>query len=210
MTANTDWYEKLESIFIQGFISHPVEENGRHSLTLAENAPDAKLKAITISNVPERTILLNLQKYSALNAGSLMNRIIKGGHGVFRCCDYLLVSESNERVDFIYIEMKSKNAERSEVTEQFRGAICFMEYCKAIAEHFFDAPIPKGMHPTTSYALLSWMNINKTPTGSGRTKKNKYRKSLSPGEYIYRRIGSSGTIPFCWFTTTSPSQHFGR
>jgi len=201
MITAMDWFCKCKTIYVPAFVSFPVEDNGKYSLALTESDPEAKLKRITISNVPENTVLLNLQEYSKLNIGASLGKIIRDDSGIFKCCDYLLISADSAELDFIYIELKSKKIDRHEIIKQFNGASCFMEYCKGVVEYFFDAPITKPVSIRTSYALLSWTSLNKTPTSPSRTKKNKYRKSLSPGDYIHQKIGGSGTISFKWFIT---------
>ena len=71
----------------------------------------------------------------------------------------------------------------------------------ASIDYFFDVPIPKAVSLRISYALLSWSNLNKTSIVTSTTKKNKYRKSLTPAKFIRRKIASQGTIPYEWFIT---------
>ncbi|MCL2163784.1 MAG: hypothetical protein FWH55_05170 [Oscillospiraceae bacterium] len=202
MMTPLDMLNNYLKIYMPVFVTHPEKSNGNYKFTLTENDPAAKLRKIVVSNVPEYSILLNLQEYSKLNIGNRLGRIIRDAHGIFKCCDFLLISADGANLDFVYIEMKSKAIVPSDIIEKFNGASCFMEYCRAVIDYFFDAPIPKPVSPRISYALLSWRNLNKASTVPPITKKNKYRKSLTPAKYIHRKIGSQGIVPYEWFITT--------
>ena len=196
--------DNYKRIYVPSFVIYPDGINGKYSVALTESGPEAKLKKVIVSDVPENTILLNLHKYSNLNIGMRMKEIINDECGVFKCCDYLMISAENGKLHLIYIEMKSKKIERGEIIKQFKGASCFIGYCNAIIEYFYDTHSQKAFSIDTSYALLSWRNLNKTPTTKKHSyRKNKYRKSLSPEEYIHRTVGSndSGNVPFEWFLT---------
>jgi len=196
MITPIDLFNKYIDIFVPTFINYPKEVDGKYTFTLTETDPAAKLKKVVISDVPQNTILLDMQKYSKLNMGEKMKDIINDESGFFKCCDYLLVSERNSKLYMIFIEMKSSNIDKPKIISQFKGASCFMVYCNAIIERFYNIP-DKISDLQTSYALLSWGNMNKKPT----VRKNKYRKPLSPENYIHRKAGKTNLekVPFEWF-----------
>ena len=199
MIASKDLLSCYKQIYVTSFIEYPLETDGKFSISLTETDPAAKLKKVTISDVPEKSMLLKLNEYSKLNIGNKMNKIINDEKSIFQCCDYLLMSEDESKLYMVFIEMKSTNLDRSHITSQFKGASCFMEYCNSIAKHFYGLPLENQLACDTSYVLLSWRNMRKTPT----VKKNKYRKPLQPDEYIHCQVGNikMGIVPFEWFFT---------
>ena len=93
MMSSIDLLNSCEKIYMPTFFSYPKKEvGGMCSVALSENDPAAKLRSITISNVPEHSILLNLHRYEKLNIGNRIKSIIRDDCGAFKCCDYLLIA----------------------------------------------------------------------------------------------------------------------
>lgn len=63
-------------------------------------------------------------------------RLFQGNCGECKRADYLIISESAERV--LFIEMKRSSAPAQHITHQLRGALCAFEYCQIIAREFFQ------------------------------------------------------------------------
>ena len=86
--------------------------------------------SIEILHVPPNTIVLDLD--SAFN----IEKLFHGKAGECKRADYILLSESAERV--LFIEMKRSNSSATDISLQLRGALCAFEYCQIIAREFFD------------------------------------------------------------------------
>lgn len=85
---------------------------------------------IEILHLPSDTFVLDLDK--AFNT----ERLFHGKSGECKRADYLLISESAERV--LFIEMKRSGSQANEIALQLRGALCAFEYCQIIAREFFQ------------------------------------------------------------------------
>jgi hypothetical protein len=176
-----DLFNSYNSIFAQSVIVAGNKTDGEYSVTLTESDKQAKLKNVTIYNIPENSILIKLHEYSKLGLGNKLSTIINADAGVFRCCDYLLATMIKNELCLYFIEMKSENFVSSEVIQQFKGAICFAEYCNAIAEHFFNLTGVKSLTLNVHYVLITGKKYNKTPTKNYRRKK----KSTPEDFHIY-------------------------
>ncbi|MFZ1389789.1 MAG: hypothetical protein WBP46_18710 [Thiolinea sp.] len=62
--------------------------------------------------------------------------LFQGNCGECKRADYLIISESAQRV--LFIEMKRSNAPAQHIIHQLRGALCAFEYCQVIAREFFQ------------------------------------------------------------------------
>ena len=205
MTAALDLLEQYKEINAPSFISYPVEADGKFSVKLVEAEQDAKLKSVTVTGVPENTILIHLHTFSRLDIGSPMKAVVKSGIGAFRCCDYLILSEESGVLRFVYVELKSRTFDTDEIVGQFKGASCFMAYCDAIVDHFQNMlSVRKTTIAHMSYVLLHWRNMNKRGTARrDGLKRNKYRESLLPEEHIrISALDMNGVVQYSLFSTS--------
>ncbi|MCL1808813.1 MAG: hypothetical protein FWG42_03480 [Clostridiales bacterium] len=185
-----------DKIYIDSFVIHPDEAGGKYSITLIENDTSASLKKLTVSNVPQDTILLPLQRYSELHIGEKLKGIIKGAPGIFKCCDYLIITITQSGMYLIFIEMKSNEFIQSDVSKKFKGANCFIEYCNAIIDNFYDVPLRNKITPKMRYVLITGKRFNKKQT---KLKGEKYTKLSSPDNYTCHMVGienNSASVPF--------------
>lgn len=177
-----DLLNKYKDIYVPSFIVHPYKKNDVRSIVLTEKDKSTKLKEIAINNVPDDTILLNLHQYSALNLGEKLKIILDDAPGIFKCCDYLLISVLKGKAYLIFIEMKTnlkvKSIDYGVVRKQFRGASCFIEYCNAIIEHFYNMPSIRSLELNLRYVLIAGAKLNKQPT------RRAYSKHVSPETFL--------------------------
>ena len=179
----------FNSLFVRSFVSIPHETNDYgYCLTITENDNNANLRQINIRNVPKNSLLLKAQDYSNLNIGNILKAIFKSEIGLFKCCDYIVLTIIKNEMYAIFIEMKSRSQDPTEIVRQFKGASCFMEYCGAIAKYFYDAPIstpsPSLLPLQTRYVLFSAKPLNKTTTAP-----KLYKKHSFPENYIRCTFG---------------------
>jgi len=164
MTNLNDVFSKYSDIYTQSFIICPTEIDGEYSIILTENDKMATLKKLEIYNVPQKTILLPLHQYSELNIGSTLKKIFIDDPGVFMCCDYIVITISDDKLYYIFIEMKSYKPSNSDVRKQFKGATCFIEYSNAIMEHFYGVTSLKSLSLNMRYHLVYQRTYNKRVT----------------------------------------------
>jgi hypothetical protein len=164
MIQPRDLFLHYNDIYAKSFIILPDEKDGEYSVTLTEDDKTAKLKELKIYNVPKNTILLPLHKYSELLLGYALKDIFNADIGIFKCCDYLLITMRDNELYLIFIEMKSEKYSTGDIKRQFKGATCFIEYCNAAIRHFYDMPLLKSMPLNMRYYLVYQKGLNKWPT----------------------------------------------
>ena len=196
MTRTQDLFSKYKDIYDEQFIVYPDEINGEYSLTLTESDYLSKLRILTVNSVPKNTIMLPLQEYSKLGLGTRLKKILKPDPGIFKCCDYLLISMVREKLYMIYIELKTGQIIASEIKEQFKGASCFIEYCNAIIEHFYCTPLVKPLSVNARYILIS------KGTRKESIKPKSYERHSSPDNFAHAKVSvrdekkKSATVSF--------------
>ena len=184
MMQPIDLFNSYKELYEESFIIKPVETDEGFSVILEENDKSTKLREITIYNVPQNSLLFPLHEYSKLALGEKLKNIINAERGVFKCCDYLLVSLTKDGIYLIFIELKSNKIERSHIIQQFKGASCFIEYCHAIIKHFYDKSLHESPTLNMRYVLVSRQNFNKTPT-------NKNIEFSRPDCYYHHKVGNN-------------------
>ena len=195
MADMLDFIDKYRDIYEEQFVIRPTETNKGHSLTLTEHDKAAKLRRITVYGVSEDAMLLPLHRYSELDLGNKLKSILKPDLGIFRCCDYLLVSIVRGKPYLFFLEMKSRNITRAMIKEQFKGATCFLEYCHAIIEHFHGVALPKPSSVERRYISFKVGAANKRPTKAHERK----RPSTADDFALYKVAvdkSKSATVPF--------------
>lgn len=85
---------------------------------------------IEIHKIPSDAFVIDLDR-------SFSNQhLFQGSCGECKRADYLIISESTERI--LFIEMKRSSAPAQHIIQQLRGALCAFEYCQVIAREFFQ------------------------------------------------------------------------
>jgi len=194
MIQPIDLFNGYNEIYTQSFIVHPDVKDNEYSVTLTEDDRTAKLKKLTVSNVPKNTILLPLHKYSDLCLGNILKNILKSASGIFKCCDYLIVTIAKGKLYLVFIEMKSKEINSVDIKKQFKGASCFIEYCNSIIEYFCNMPSRKSLTINTRYVSVYGNKLNKTPT-----RRRCYTNHSSPDNFLPYMVGiddNAASIPF--------------
>jgi hypothetical protein len=102
---------------------------------MEENDPNAKLRKIVIRDVPEGSLLLKMQQYAG------PHNVFKSTKGECKRCDYIVLTLSKNDLYVLFIEMKSSSPDNRDTIPQFKGADCFMTYCRAVAETFHDVAV---------------------------------------------------------------------
>jgi len=123
----------LNDLFTDKLLGKFGEKNGRHFARLKETDKGEKLKQIDIFDVPEGSVLINLDKAEPPHS------LFKKGKGKCRRCDYVLITKTKYKHIMLFIEMKSaKRVPVSDVKKQFWGAECVIDYCNATLKRFHD------------------------------------------------------------------------
>ena len=195
MIKPIDLFNKYKDVYAEPFVIYPDKSDKEYSVTLTENDHSSKLRKLTVRNVPKDTILLPLHEYSNIELGNKLKNILKSEHGIFKCCDYLLITMVKGKLFLVFIEMKSEQLDSSNIKKQFKGASCFIEYCNAIIEHFYNMPSLKSLTVNPRYVLISKGTLNKRSI-----KPKTYGKHSSPDNFARLKVSisdkNSATVTF--------------
>lgn len=119
-------------LLVDNMLGEFAQEHGRRFAQLKERGADAKMKTVRIFDVPDNSILVNLDRYDQPKT------LFKNDRGQRKRCDYVLLTTFNNQLYMLFIEMKSSTAPKLEIQRQFKGAECVMDYCNAALNRFHD------------------------------------------------------------------------
>jgi hypothetical protein len=139
---------------MKGFISN----NGRRFAILKECGIESKLKRIDVYDVPEGSILINLDRYDQPDS------LFKNHKGQRKRCDYVLVTTVENRDILLFIEMKSARIKNIEIEQQFKGAECVIDYCDAVLNRFHGQDNLLKKHIKRFVIFYKSYSIAKRPT----------------------------------------------
>ncbi|MCL1875103.1 MAG: hypothetical protein FWF87_02440 [Synergistaceae bacterium] len=141
-------------LFADSFICAPEFIGGHRCFVITEEDKESKLNKIEVRGVPENSILLKMNCYKEPIA------TFKSTKGECKRCDYVILTQYENTMHVIYIEMKSWELKKPDIICQFKGAFCFMSYSNVIAEKFHNARISSA--PQERYVVLYANRNNKT------------------------------------------------
>ena len=145
---------------IQERATVPLEINqyGKNKVTLVE--PHPANYSITINDMPkdDEVIMIKADIFGP------PDEIFKGNKGECKRADFVIVAASGDKKFILCIEMKAgKGGGESEISQQLKGAKCFVVYCQEIGRLFWNnRDFLKGYE----YRFVSIKNISiaKKPT----------------------------------------------
>jgi len=113
--------------------SQIISENeyGRKKVVLTE--PSCSDSIVEIRGLPDDAIMVKADSWPD------PRKIFRGDRGECKRSDYVIIATKQGKLVIVYIEMKRSNsATRHEIVKQLTGALCFIEYCRAIGRHFWQ------------------------------------------------------------------------
>lgn len=122
--------ELLSIGFGKASLCTATELNPRNRFELVETDPQAKLKKVIVSDIPEGALVCRLE-HVALTG--LTNAPTEKGWSYNKHCDYLIISDNS----CIFIEMKSNpkvENVRDVTRNKFKADACLMKYADTIFE----------------------------------------------------------------------------
>jgi hypothetical protein len=120
----------LRALLVDDLFGAISEKDGRRFARLKERGAEAKLKRVDIFDIPEGSLLLNLDQYEQPIS------LFRGEQGERQRCDYVLVTAMETVPLLVFIEIKSSILKNSEIQRQFKGAECVLDYCDAALDRF--------------------------------------------------------------------------
>ncbi len=144
-------------------LQHCNETRGSVCLT-ERNKPDSK---VNIVGIPREALVIKVDNY--WSPERIFSHDSRRGH--CKRADFIIVVETERKRRILFIEMKSTSKQHNAVEQQLRGAACFIEYCKAIANHFWNEPkFLSQFEPR--FVSFSHTSIAKKPTRIDRNTLN--------------------------------------
>lgn len=119
-------------LLVENMLGEFGQENGRRFAQLKECGVDAKLKTVRIFDIPDNSILINLDRYRQPET------LFKDNRGQRTRCDYVLLTTFNHLPCMLFIEMKSRSVSDKEILKQFKSSECLMDYCNAVLNRFHE------------------------------------------------------------------------
>jgi hypothetical protein len=147
----------LKTILMDVLNSGLFGEIKRQTAYLKENAPDAELKLVKISNVPKNSVLLGLDKVKS-------NTLFQKGRGQNMRCDYLLISDG--MAYFMELKTSSKSEERykEDCIKKFKAVECLTDYIDSVMMTFYNKEKLFSILEKRYILIYKAPSINKTTT----------------------------------------------
>ena len=101
-------------------------------LSVRLEEPQQPDSAVVIKGLPNEVIVIKVDTFPAPDS------IFTGTSGECRRADYVIVANEQDRKKILFIEMKRTKAPQNQIVEQFKGAACFIAYCKEVAKQFYN------------------------------------------------------------------------
>ena len=177
-----DFANAYRDIFCDGLVLLPMYNSGEYYFELTEDDPSAKLSYIKINDVPEYSILINLQQIENNKVFEKLNMMFRKEESFFRICDYLLIAKEKQVKStkpclfFIFMEMKSEKPDNKDILEQFKGTSSFSKYLEAILEYNKDYIIMNKYDIRTFYVVF---HLSKTARPPSWPKKKEFNQRVS-------------------------------
>lgn len=107
----------------------PKSDPDMASVTLKE--PQSPTSEVTIYGLPLDAIVIKVDKFKS------PDMILTEARGQRKRSDYIIVANKNDKMNILYIEIKTTNDKEKEIIKQLKGSVCFVGYCKEIAKEFW-------------------------------------------------------------------------
>lgn len=150
---------------------HPsMSVHGKHELKLYE--PNEADCVVLIRDVPPDALAIKADLFPQPRG------VFKGSKGECKRADYIVISEDKNII--IFVELKLSGAQRNHVTQQLKGAHCFLRYCEEIVFRFWG--ISSFLcNCNKRYVHIVHSSLNKRPT---RPSKASFAKHDTPEKHM--------------------------
>ncbi len=109
-------------------------------LTLKENAPESKLAALVIKNLPANVVACSLDNPKV---GSQLSPYLNkaNGVGINKSCDLVLFWMHEQALKVLLLELKSDKPDLKEARKQLTSSELFIKYLLSLSEHFYPPAV---------------------------------------------------------------------
>ena len=134
---------------------YQLEDHYRSKKVVLDEAQNG-LSAVEVVNVPEDTVVINVDDNFS------NERLFSGTLGESKRCDFIMISESAEVA--LFIELKASAPHAADHIKQFKGGLCVLRYCQAVACEFLGHRNFLSCYGTRYVAFVG-LASRKRPTG---------------------------------------------
>jgi len=147
--------EILECLFNNEARVQTLIEYDKTFVELTEPQSDDSI--VKIRDMPRDTFIIVADRFPS------PDKVFTGGRGECKRADFIVISELRQCI--LYIELKKTKKENKHIAQQLTGAKCFVEYCKAIVEWFWENPsFLKNYEERYVYFRHTEKHVKKRPT----------------------------------------------
>ena len=141
---------------------------------------------VRINGVPHDSIVIRAEDFE--NPLTVFN----GSKGERKRADFVIISnDENEKNWIICIETQESNSKKAwHVTQQLKGAYCFISYCKCIGKSFWES---EEFLDGYQYRFVSIVDIN---FNRNKRKTQPFERELHNRPDIFKKLPQSPTIYF--------------
>lgn len=135
----------------------PFDDKNRLSVILKE--PSYPQSQVKISGLPNNAIVIKSDYWPP------PDRVFTGSKNECKRADYIIISEKNDKLFILYIELKNSNStHRNDVINQFKGVRCLFDYCQSIGKMFWKKRdfLDRAQHRYICFAHTSIIKKRRT------------------------------------------------
>jgi len=169
----------IRQVLNQDAVSVPAQDSksGRWFIQLKENDPSSKLKTVNIYGVSSDAVAVKL------DSGDPPADLLDKKDGQRKRCDYLLLTEYQQRKILLYIDLKS-NCVKAAVKLQLKGGVCLVKYLSAVMEQFHDRQDFFASWESRFVVFYKPLRLSKIPSRAPQAVKNTTIDNFYPYPYV--------------------------
>ena len=150
--TNQEALDVIKNLFVETKISTPI--NGE--LTIYENGRQATLREIHLKNTKDCFIV----KYD--ECGFMNQSTFKPDHpSLFKACDAIVFCINKGSPCILFCELKSSKPNKSVVSPQLNGGLCFFECLSSILKNHHNCEVPFSEWKKYFFVFYSGASVQK-------------------------------------------------
>ncbi len=184
----------LVSILNRKVVEKPCEvssKKGHPSFLLKEQGKDATLNKLTLTHLPEKTYFIKLDdKFPAMQV------FLKDKLGSCKRCDYLVLTTIEKKMVILFLELKSKRLDNSDIIAKFKASQAIVDYLLSLIKNFHSISLPLHF----KFVLLHEKKVSQATRVSIR---NELSNHNNPNNFLRRACSNQDQIPLASLLKTT-------
>ncbi len=134
-------------------------DHGNELAELIENDDSGKeLYKVSIKNIPSKSFIVKTDKFPDLT------NFFRNSNGECKKSDFVIISEYKSKKYIVFIEIKKTNDDAGNIVKQLTGAMCLLDYCRALVREFFQkSTFLNRAEYEYRFVAINKINIDKRP-----------------------------------------------